>query len=189
MNKNELRAVYRKKRRELSESERMRLDDLMLIQFQGVSIPFLEYLFTYWPIEENHEPNTHIFTEFLRFRNPELKVAYPVIDPNSIEMNALFTDLDTPFEKTSFNLFEPQQGELILPNQFDLVLVPLLCADKEGCRVGYGKGYYDKFLTDCRPDCLKVGLSYFEPVERINDKADYDVPLDLCITPLAAYVF
>ena len=189
MNKKELREVYRTKRRELSESERMRMDDLMLIQFQAISIPFLEYLFTYWPIEENHEPNTHIFTEFLRFRNPELKVAYPVIDPHSIEMNALFTDIDTPFEKASFNLFEPQKGEPIHPDKFDLVLVPLLCVDTNGYRVGYGKGYYDRFLAQCHPDCLKVGLSYFEPVESINDKADYDVPLNLCITPLAAYVF
>ena len=189
MNKKQLREAYKAKRRELSEAQRMRMDDLMLIQFQTVSLPFLEYLFTYWPIEENHEPNTHIFTEFLRFRNPELKIAYPVIDTGSIEMNAIFTDVDTPFEKTSFNLFEPQIGEPIMPASFDLVFVPLLCVDEQGYRVGYGKGYYDKYLSQCRSDCLKIGFSYFDPVASIPDKADFDVPLDLCITPGAAYVF
>ena len=189
MIKKELRELYRTKRRELSESDRMRMDDLMLIQFQTVSLPFLQYLFSYWPIEENHEPNTHLFTEFLRFRNPELKIAYPVIDPTSITMNAIFTDVDTPFEKTGFNLFEPQKGELVLPEQLELVFVPLLCADQQGYRVGYGKGYYDKYLSECRPECLKVGFSYFEPIVAISDKAEFDVPLDLCITPGATYVF
>ncbi len=189
MKKKELRKLYRAKRRDLSESDRMRMDDLMLIQFQTVSLPCLEYLFSYWPIEENHEPNTHLFTEFLRFRNPELKIAYPVIDPASITMNAIVTDVDTPFEKTSFNLFEPQKGELIFPEQFELIFVPLLCVDQKGYRVGYGKGYYDKYLSDCRPECLKVGFSYFDLVISISDKAEFDVPLDLCITPGATYVF
>jgi len=189
MNKKELRSLYRAKRRELTELQKDKLDDLLLIQFQTISLPFVHHLFSYWPIEENKEPNTHLFTEFLKFRNPEMIVAYPVIDPGSVTMNAITTDIDTPFEKTGFNLFEPQKGEPILPERFDIVFVPLLCVDEEGFRVGYGKGYYDKYLAECRNDCLKIGFSYFDPIDHITDKADFDVPLDLCITPSAAYVF
>jgi len=64
-----------------------------------------------------------------------------------------------------------------------------LTVDEKGYRVGYGKGFYDRFLQHCRPDCLKVGLSYFPPVAEISDKDEFDVPLDLCITPATTYVF
>ena len=64
-----------------------------------------------------------------------------------------------------------------------LVLVPGVCFDQTGHRVGYGKGFYDRFLKTCRPGCLKVGLSYFEPVDPIDDVHDGDVRLDFIVTP------
>ena len=70
-----------------------------------------------------------------------------------------------------------------------MVLVPLLAFDSKGYRVGYGKGFYDRFLKQCRNDCVKIGLSYFEPIDAINDAGEFDVPLDFCITPQKAYVF
>ena len=78
MLKKDARKLYREKRDALSASERIKLDDLLLIQFQSAVLPFIYSLLSYWPIEENNEPNTHLFTEFLRFRNPEMKIAYPV---------------------------------------------------------------------------------------------------------------
>ena len=70
-----------------------------------------------------------------------------------------------------------------------MVFVPLLAFDKDGYRVGYGMGFYDKFLADTGEDCIKVGFSYFEPIGTIEDRTDFDVPLDLCITPHNVYVF
>jgi 5-formyltetrahydrofolate cyclo-ligase len=75
------------------------------------------------------------------------------------------------------------------PADIDMILVPLLAFDKKGYRVGYGKGFYDKYLADCRKNCIKAGFSYFDPVDEIADKGDFDVPLDLCITPQSVYVF
>ena len=189
MLKKDARKVYREKRMALSEKERVKLDDLLLIQFQAVELPFVGSLFTYWPIEENHEPDTHLFTEFLRFRNPELLVCYPKSDFSSGTMRAVITDIDTPFTKTEWNVFEPQNNEIVDPEEIDLVFVPLLAFDKKGYRIGYGKGFYDRWLAACHPECLKIGFSYFEPVESIEDSNDFDVPLDLCITPHNFYVF
>lgn len=67
----------------------------MLINFQKVSIPFISSLFSYWPIEENNEPNTHLITDYLEFKNPELKIAYPRIDIFIDEMEAVLTDSET----------------------------------------------------------------------------------------------
>ena len=173
----------------LSEMQRSKLDDLLLIQFQTVDLPFLEFLLSYWPIEENNEPNTHLFTEFLKFRNPELKTCYPVSNFDKNIMQAITTDIDTPFEKKELNLYEPLKGEVIPPEDLDIVFVPLLAFDRDGYRVGYGKGFYDKYLAGCRADCIKTGFCYFDPMESIDDRHEFDVPLDLCITPQNTYVF
>jgi 5-formyltetrahydrofolate cyclo-ligase len=189
MLKKEARKFFREKRASLTEMERQKLDDLLLIQFQSIGLPFLHSVLSYWPIEENHEPGTHLVTEFLRFRNPELTIAYPVSDFETTTLAAIATDIDTPFFKKELNIFEPQQGRLVSSTEIDLVIVPLLGIDKNGYRVGYGKGFYDKYLASCRPDCIKLGLSYFEPIESIGDCNEFDVPLNLCITPQNTYVF
>ena len=189
MTKQEIRKLYREKRMSLSTADMVRMDDLMLIQFQRAELPFIHALLSYWPIEENNEPNTHLMTEFLKFRNPEMRTAYPVADFESMTMSAILTDVDTPFSKTELNILEPGHGEACPPEELDMVFVPLLAFDNRGYRVGYGKGFYDKYLANCREDCLKVGFSYFEPPEAFIPADDFDVPLNLCITPQNLYVF
>lgn len=189
MLKKEIRIAYRKRRADLSEQELLKWNDLLLINFQSAGLHFIESLLTYWPIEENNEPNTHLFTEYLKFRNPELKVCYPISDFTTLEMRAALTDIDTPFIKRELNIHEPQSDHFILPQDIDVVFVPLLAFDSDGYRVGYGKGFYDKFLATCKPDCQKIGFSFFEPVDSIADRDEFDVPLDICITPQNVYVF
>jgi len=189
MEKKEIRRLYRQKRLDLSEQEKVKLDDLLLINFQSLDLPFIRNLLSYWPIEENNEPDTHLFTEFLKFRNPDLKVCYPVSDFSAHVMEAVVTDIDTPFKKNHLNIYEPDSRDILLPEHLDLVFVPLLAFDQEGYRVGYGRGFYDKYLPSCSDDCLLVGFSYFEPLEHLHDRDDFDVPLDICITPQNVYVF
>jgi 5-formyltetrahydrofolate cyclo-ligase len=126
MLKREARIIFKEKRMALSEKERVKLDDLLLIQFQTADLPFIDSLLTYWPIEENHEPNTHLFTEFMRFRNPEMKICYPISNFAGGYMQAVITDIDTPFSKTVLNILEPQSNDIISPGDIDMVFVPLL---------------------------------------------------------------
>ena len=189
MTKTDLRKIYRAKRNALSATEQAKYDDLLLIRFQQADIPFVHTLFSYWPMEQMREPNVHLITDFMEFRNPELQVAYPRITADGQHMEAILTNQDTAFRQNNFGTYEPEQGEVISPDALDLVLVPLLCFDKSGYRVGYGKGYYDRFLKACNAACVKVGCSYFEPVEEICDKHEFDVPLSLCMTPQSIYVF
>jgi 5-formyltetrahydrofolate cyclo-ligase len=60
---------------------------------------------------------------------------------------------------------------------------------KKGNRVGYGKGFYDNFLSQCQPEVIKIGLSFFEPEELIDDCNENDVRLDFCVTAAKVYVF
>ena len=66
---------------------------------------------------------------------------------------------------------------------------PLLIFDNQGHRVGYGKGYYDRFLVKCSRETIKVGLSYFNPIERIEDIQIHDIPIDYGITRDRIYRF
>lgn len=189
MTKKQLRKIYREKRLELSLKDKTKLDDLLLIQFQKLHLTAFHSLFCYWPIAGFNEPDTHLFSDFLFFKNPGLITAYPKINNDNGTMEAIVTDEATGFEPNAFGVMEPKGSLALSPEDIDVVLVPLLCFDKAGYRVGYGKGYYDRYLSRCRQDCLKIGLSYFDPVDEVADKHEFDVPLDLCVTPHATYVF
>ena len=189
MLKVEARNEYREKRMALSPVERAKMDDLLLIQFQSVQLPFIHTLLSYWPIEENNEPNTHLFTDYIEFRNPALKVLYPQSDFNNNVMRAIEVNADTPFELKQHNIHEPLEGIVTDAGIIDLVFVPMLICDREGYRVGYGKGFYDKYLAECRRDCIKAGFCYFEPVDKIEDRHKFDIPLAICITPYNVSVF
>lgn len=189
MKKEEARIHYKQQRKDLGDAERSKLDDLMLIQFQTVSLPHIHHLLTYWPIEENHEPNTHLFAGYLEFRNPMMKFLYPRSDFATQQMEAIEVGADTAFQINAWNIHEPMDGTVTDASVIDMIFVPLLIFDNNGRRVGYGKGFYDKYLAQCRPDCLKVGFSYFEPIDKIEGTHEFDVPLNLCITPNNVYVF
>ena len=77
---------------------------------------------------------------------------------------------------------EPKSGVQVPVKKIDVVITPLLLADRRGNRLGYGKGYYDRFFSGCRPDCLKVGISLLDPVDELPAEA-HDIRLDRLISP------
>jgi 5-formyltetrahydrofolate cyclo-ligase len=189
MTKIELRKLFKAKRSELDPREKLRMDDLMLLQFQQFDYGDVNSLLTYWPMPHTAEPNTHLFSGYLRHMLPGLQIAYPKTDRTQHTMEALLIDEDTVYQTNEWGITEPKQGMTIDPKEIDLVFVPMLICDRKGHRVGYGKGFYDRFLNLCRPDAVKMGFSYFEPIEQIVDSADFDVPLTYCITPQDIYEF
>ena len=90
---------------------------------------------------------------------------------------------NTKIKKNSYNIPEPVEGIEVPDTKIDVVFVPLLAYDEEGNRVGYGKGVYDRFLKKCRPETIKIGLSFFSPEEKIEDVSSNDIKLDFCVTP------
>ena len=189
MKKEELRTIYRKKRAELTPADMNRLDDLLLIRFQQWPLEPIQTLLSFRPIEGRGEVNTHLITDYLSFRIPGLQVAFPVMDKEAVNFTPCLAEEQTRYKKNAFGIEEPFEAEAIDPMEIDAVLVPMLICDTKGYRVGYGKGYYDRFLFACREDVLKIGFAYFEPVEQIDDIHQFDIPLSLCVTPNKIYEF
>lgn len=189
MTKNQLRTAYKIKRNAISDSEKLKLDDLLLIQFQQFDFLNIQTLLSFWPMEHHAEPNVELMARFLRIMVPKIKIAYPVTNPTDHSMQAILTDEDTVFKTNQWGITEPVGTVEIPVKQLDLIFVPLLAFDESGFRIGFGKGYYDRFLENGSPETVKMGFSYFEPVPQISDTNQFDVPLNYCITPQHIYEF
>jgi 5-formyltetrahydrofolate cyclo-ligase len=191
MKKEDIRKIYKEKRATLSLQQKEKMEDLMLIQFQQLIIDIPSLIMTYSPIKKYNEFDPQTITDYCYFKNPGQQLFYPVITEHTKEPEiiSVIVDDDTLFTTNKYGIEEPVDGIDMFPTEIDLIIVPLLCFDKKGNRVGYGMGYYDRFLKLCRKDCLKIGFSYFDPIEQIEDTNKFDIKLDYCITPEAIYQF
>jgi 5-formyltetrahydrofolate cyclo-ligase len=189
MTKAALRKIYREKRGRLTPQEIEKFNDLILINFQQIELPFLSCVHTYLASDELGEANPSALVRYLQFKNPGLKVIVPKIDITSGDMQHLHFEDEVELVRNAFGIAEPVSGAVIEPDEIDLALVPLLAFDQRGYRAGYGKGYYDKFLSQCREDLLKIGISFFEPVDAIDDINQFDISLNYCVTPQRVYEF
>ncbi|MBL7875099.1 MAG: 5-formyltetrahydrofolate cyclo-ligase [Cyclobacteriaceae bacterium] len=188
MTKEALRKIYRDKRNALSESELFQISrQLSDWFFISVDLSFIKIVHVYLPIESKKEPDTWLIVERIRREFPHIRLSVPKVVGEGME-NIFFEGLHQ-LEKTRWGISEPRQGLPTPSKKIDLVIVPLLAFDTLGHRVGYGKGFYDRFLKECRPDCQKVGLSLFEPEQEPIESNEYDIPLNSCLTPSSHYLF
>jgi 5-formyltetrahydrofolate cyclo-ligase len=88
-----------------------------------------------------------------------------------------------------FNIPEPTSKEKIESSNLNVLLLPLLAFDNKGFRVGYGKGFYDKYLNRSSMDLVKIGVSLFEDPIEIDDVNEFDIKMDYCVTPNQIFKF
>jgi 5-formyltetrahydrofolate cyclo-ligase len=188
MTKNELRKIYLAKRLALDEERYQYLStQIKDVFFNSIDLTNKKAVHIFLPIESKREPNTWLIIENLRKNFSKISIIIPKIAGNEME-NILF-DANSTLVNSRWGIPEPEMGEIANPNSIDLVIIPLLAYDRKGHRVGYGKGFYDRFLKYCRPDCLKIGVSFFDPENDINERLEEDELLDGCITPEKYYSF
>ena len=137
----------------------------------------------YISIPKFNEIDTSFIFERVWKDFPHVRTAVPRVDDATGDLEHFYYTQDTNMVENAWGINEPAGAERADPKEFDLVLVPLLCFDERGYRVGYGKGFYDRFLRECRADCVKVGLSFFPPEIEIRDIHVGDVPLDMFVMP------
>ena len=189
MLKKDIRHHYRLLRAGLEPERTAVLHAAMKGLFLRLSLPVIHCVHRYFPARGMNEPDPGIFTELLSESLPDMVVVAPRVDRSTMRMQSIRCDGNGSLQEGAYGILEPAGGEVVDPQKIDLVFVPLLAFDASGHRVGFGKGYYDRFLSECRVDCLKVGLSFFGPVDAIEDAAATDVRMDMCITPERIHQF
>ena len=180
-----LRKRFLTKRSELSQQDKE--TQSLAIANHCLQLPIWEkeFFHLFLPIATKGEIDTTFLLTLLQGRDKQ--VVLPKVQGDKL-LHFLLTD-STKLKRNPWGIPEPEQGLAIAPEQLDVVFIPLLAWDKEGHRVGYGKGFYDSFLSRCKPEVIKIGLSFFEAVESISDLRPEDVPLDFCVTPLGVQSF
>ena len=186
-NKKELRLKSKTLRNSLSEND---IEEKSLaVANKILTLPIWEktYFHIFLPITEQKEVNTEFILHLLSGKDKEIIVSKADFETRNMT-HFLLTD-NTRIKKNAYNIPEPVDGIEVPSHKIDVVFVPLLAFDKKGHRVGYGKGFYDKFLSECKPDVIKIGLSFFDPEELITDVFEGDVKLDYCVTPNEVHSF
>jgi len=187
MTKKELRSKYKQLRNLLSNNNIEKMSLEIANQLVKMAVWEQKYFHVFLPIVENKEVDTEYLLHILSGKDKEVVVSKSDFETRQMT-HYLLTDA-TKFRKNNYNIPEPVDGLEVPVAKIDVVFVPLLAFDINGNRVGYGKGFYDVFLKECRPDTLKIGLSFFEAEEAIDDVFEKDVTLDFCITPNRVYEF
>jgi len=187
MKKSEIRSKYKALRKQLSKNE---IEEMSLsIANKLITLPCWEknYFHIYLPITEHNEVNTEFILHLLSGKDKEIIISKT--DFNTRNMTHFLLTDNTTIKKNEYNIPEPVDGIEVPSKKIEVVFIPLLAFDKSGHRVGYGKGFYDKFLAECTIETLKIGLSFFEPEELITDIFKGDIKLDYCVTPDRVYKF
>jgi 5-formyltetrahydrofolate cyclo-ligase len=174
---------------ELSPDAYADLNDGLLNQFKAINLQGVNYISLFLPILERREPNTFFFIDWIKQNHPQIKLAFPKADFTDNSMLHFLEDSELEIDTNDYGIPEPISGNEIKTTEIDMVLVPLLAFDKRGYRVGYGKGFYDRFMVSCKPGTQFVGLSFFEPVAAIEDIDEHDMLLHQCITPQTIWQF
>lgn len=141
--KNELRSFY-KKQRSLETGTEWLESSVQSFQAQCNGIIGL-----YYPLGSEIDPRPCV-------RGAGQTLALPVTTGEGQMSFYKWLPGRTPMAMSVYGIQEPQDTQKIVPN---ILLIPLLACDKRGVRLGYGGGYYDRYLAD-NPDCKRVGIGY-----------------------------
>ena len=181
MNKAELRKIYKQKRKNLTTLEIKKYQESIYKQVFEIDFSSIETVHVFLSIERFKEIDTNPIIDFLLLKKKTIAVSVSNFSTNTL--NHFMFDRKTVLKVSSYGIPEPVNAIEIDVKKVDLVFVPMLISDSKNYRVGYGKGFYDRFLSECREDVKTVGLNFFKPIERIEDIHELDVALDKVIYP------
>ncbi|RKF02768.1 5-formyltetrahydrofolate cyclo-ligase [Tenacibaculum lutimaris] len=181
MLKSELRKLYKQKRNALTITEKEKLQESIYQQIFELETDNISTVHLFLSMRKFNEIDTLPIINFFREKGKRIIVSRCNFEDDTL--SHFYFDKDTQLELNKFGVPEPVNAEEANVKDIDLVFVPMLISDEENYRVGYGKGFYDRFLSECREDTQTIGLNFFSPIKKIKDTHEFDVPLNSVIYP------
>ncbi len=179
-NKIDLRSIYKKKRAVIEDNTLNAASKIIFDLFiKYIGKKKLSILLYHSSIAHHEIPTIHWFSKLKKNHT----VFVPKVLDNLLDMEAVKWTENIKLEKNKFGILQPISICYEDAKRLDVIVVPLLCFSKTGHRVGYGKGFYDRFLVRCKKKVQKIGISFFENYEKIDDLTELDQKLDIIITP------
>lgn len=192
MDKASLRRDFLQKRMNLTNDEVSAKNDLITRNLiESIAINGGETIHIFLPQINKKEIDTWNIIRQLQTFFPKIRIVAPYVMPKTKEMEHYVLDAQTRLNDNQWGIPEPDPStsQPVHVEEINIIYIPLLTFDERGYRVGYGGGYYDRFLAKCRPNAVKTGLSFFEPVTSIDDINEYDIRMDACITPEKIWIW
>lgn len=180
--KKELRRKYSSVRNSIPKSERIEKSKAICENFlKTMTFAHSDTVLLYYSI--NSEVATHELLETLL--KSSKRVALPVCYNNGKMCFRYITDL-SQLTSGIFSALEPDKScEEFVSSKHAVCVIPAIAFDKQGYRLGYGKGYYDRYMTD--PSIVKVGFVYDELFVDTLPRGRFDMSCDLVITPKGVF--
>lgn len=180
-----LRKSFKKQRSLLDINQVQGLSKRIFENLLELNIWDKSFYHLYLSNEINNEVETDEIVNLLFMKNKRVFV------PKILGKDLLNIEIDnnTNYFLNQLGIREPISSNQKDASLLEVIFVPLLIFDKLGHRVGYGGGYYDKFLENIKEDVLKIGLSLFDPIDEIQDIEKHDISMDYIITPKRVYDF
>lgn len=186
LTKKELREIYSKKREALTESD-VELFSKSIFENLKSYLDWgnIQNVHLFLPIRKKKEVDTKYLVNFL-WKNDK-KVFVPKVSGDDLLCQELFPN--DILRENKWNILELVKENFVEQKEFDIIITPLLYCDGYGNRVGYGKGFYDRFFVGINPNTIKIGVNFFSPKEKIIDVFEKDVALDYLVTPSEVFSF
>ena len=182
-----LREHYKELRQSLSQDQIENYSLIIANQTLKLDIWNHSFYHLFLSIAKLKEVNTDFILNILSGKDKHTVISKSNFKDGTMS-HVLLSD-DTILKLSAHGIPEPENGIPLDAKMIEVVFIPLLAFDKTGNRVGYGKGFYDRFLKSCKSDVIKIGLSFFEAEDAISDSTTDDIPLNYCITPSTIYTF
>jgi 5-formyltetrahydrofolate cyclo-ligase len=179
MKKSDIRKLYKEKRNQLSKNEIDSIEYSIIDKIKTLNITSKK-ISLFLAIESQKEINTFKILKELEGSN---QIYASKSDFSTFEMIHFQITSNSNLAINNYGIPEPTEGNQLIESEFDIVFTPLLAFDIQGNRVGYGKGFYDRFLSKCNSNCQFIGLSLFDEFTEIEDINNEDIKLNACITP------
>ena len=180
--KSKYRHSVLQQRKSLSDQEHLALSQAIQENFlQSISLSGIKNIALYMPA--NNEVSLDLLNKEISIYN---KISIPVVKPNK-QLQFIKPKTDCEFTLNQFNILEPTEGIEVEVNSHDLIIVPSVGVDKNGFRLGYGGGYYDRVFADHQSSLKKpllIGLLF--SFQKINDafSESHDMKFDHVFTEL-----